>query len=249
MTFTVVGYDNSAADFKWAVNNSGGITITDYVGESQTVKIPAKIDGKRVITIGEGAFQDNQLTRVTIPNSVTTIEGEAFRNNRLTNVTIPNSITTIGDRAFSENQLTVVTIPNPNPVAIIGNQPIGNGVFWNNQLIRATIGNPVTIIRGWVFMESQLTSIAIPDSVTIIGEAAFENNRLNRVTIGNSAITIGDSAFMNNRLTSIVMPENFDRYPKLGFDGSFDNFYDSNGRKAGTYTRVSADSNRWAYKQ
>jgi hypothetical protein len=34
-----------------------------------------------VTTIGSGAFQDNQLTTVTIPNSVTSIGSGAFENN------------------------------------------------------------------------------------------------------------------------------------------------------------------------
>ena len=61
-------------------------------------------------TIRNNAFSNNQLTQVTIPNSVTTIV-TMLSNNQLTQVIIPNSVTTIGDNAFSNNQLTQVTIP------------------------------------------------------------------------------------------------------------------------------------------
>ncbi len=108
------------------------------------VIIPSKIDNKTVVAIGRYVFADNQLTSVTIGNSVTTIGEDAFRNNQLTSVTIPNSVTTIGDYAFAENKLTSVTI-----------------------------GNSVTTIGEFAFSDNQLTNVTIPNSVTSIGNNAF----------------------------------------------------------------------------
>jgi len=51
--------------------------------------------GLTITSIGESAFANNQLTSVTIPNSITSIDG-AFSNNQLTSVAIPNSVTSIG---------------------------------------------------------------------------------------------------------------------------------------------------------
>ena len=68
-----------------------------------------------MITIGSAAFSGcDELTSVTIPNSVTTIGCAAFYDcSGLTSVTIPNSVTTIGEKAFSGCvELTSVTIPN-----------------------------------------------------------------------------------------------------------------------------------------
>jgi hypothetical protein len=52
----------------------------------------------------------NQLTSVTIGNSVTSIGDDAFSHNQLTSVIIPNSVTSIGKSAFTNNQLASVTI-------------------------------------------------------------------------------------------------------------------------------------------
>jgi len=53
---------------------------------------------------------DNNLTSVTIPDSVTSIGSSAFQDNNLTSVTTPDSVTSIGAGAFQNNNLTSVTI-------------------------------------------------------------------------------------------------------------------------------------------
>ncbi len=56
----------------------------------------------------------NNLTSITIPNSITEIENDAFNGcSGLTTIDIPNSVTTIKSSAFSDcSGLTSVTIPN-----------------------------------------------------------------------------------------------------------------------------------------
>src|SRR5574344_853217 len=151
-----------------------------------------------VTSIGEYAFASNQLTSVTIPNSVTSIGIGAFAYNQLTSVTIPNSVTSIVPGTFLENQLTSVTIPNSVT-------SIGDGAFSSNKLTSVTIPNSVTSIGMGAFSENQLTSVTIPDSVTSIGMSAFYDNKLTSVTIPNSVTSIGEDAFINNKLTSATI--------------------------------------------
>ena len=55
-----------------------------------------------VINIGERAFSGlDNLTKITIPNSVTSIGYEAFRNTGLISLTIPNSVTKIEEGVFA----------------------------------------------------------------------------------------------------------------------------------------------------
>ena len=165
-------------------------------------------DGE-VTTIGEWAFyQCDNLTSITIPDSVTTIEGTAFSgcsslrefngkyasdNGRcliidgtlnsfapagLSEYTIPDSVTTIGVCAFAQC----------------------------DNLKSITIPDSVTTIGGWAFAEcGNLKSITIPDSVTTIEYDAFEDcSSLKIVTIGNSVTTIGDYAFYGCSSLTIV---------------------------------------------
>lgn len=158
------------------ISNNGNVTATiiDYlcVGGSENeildVVIPKKIESLTVTSIGSSAFLDNQLTSITIPNSVTRIDSAAFLNNQLTSIIIPNGVTSIGDSAFYGNQLTSIEI-----------------------------SNSVTSIDRSAFMYNRLTKVEIPSSVTSIGPSAFGNNQLTSVKIHNiqSNVTLGSNAF------------------------------------------------------
>lgn len=73
---------------------------TKYLEE---IEIPAAYNGKAVTQILPSAFMNSaNLTKITIPDSVTSIGYAAFGNcDGLTGITIPNSVTSIGNYAFS----------------------------------------------------------------------------------------------------------------------------------------------------
>ncbi|MGU8718593.1 leucine-rich repeat domain-containing protein [Clostridium perfringens] len=181
-------------------NLKGDIIITKYRGNNKDLKIPSCIDGKKVSSIGSSAFQANNLTSITIPDSVTEIGSSAFQTNNLTSVKIPNSVTHIGDCAFFHNNLTSITIPDSVT-------EIGAGAFSDNKLTSVTIPNSVTKIIYGTFDENNLTSVTIPNSVTEIGASAFYHNKLTSVTIPNSVTKIGLSSFQSNNLTSVTIPD------------------------------------------
>ena len=92
-------------------------------------------------------LNDNEITDLVIPSSITSIKTDAFYNcSDLTSVTIPNSVTSIDKYAFYGcSGLTCVTIPNS-----------------------------VTTIGDYTFYGcSGLTSVTIPNSMTSIGFSAF----------------------------------------------------------------------------
>ena len=65
--------------------------ITDYTNTiEKNIIIPDNFDGVAVTSIGEDAFQNNQLTQVSIPSSVTSIGEGAFSDNTgLTSFNLP----------------------------------------------------------------------------------------------------------------------------------------------------------------
>ena len=136
-------------DFEYDTTNHGeNIKITKYVGTAEEVVIPEEIDGKKVLTIGGAAFMSrNNITSVTIPDTVTGISGMAFSGcSGLEVVVLPNSVTTLGGGAFSGcSSLLAINLP-ANLATIDG----------------AAFSNCVS-----------LKSVTIPAGVTNIGEGAF----------------------------------------------------------------------------
>jgi hypothetical protein len=104
--------DSGEWDFttKFGKYVQGGV-IGKIKGLSGNLVIASAIWGESFMTsIGDSAFENNQLTSVSIPNGVTSIGQSAFANNQLMSVNIPNSVTSIGVGAFYHNQLTSVII-------------------------------------------------------------------------------------------------------------------------------------------
>ena len=159
---------NPESDFEASPIDGGkSVEITEYIGDSWEVGIPSKIRDLPVTSIGEIAFYDKKLIKVSIPNSVTTIKGNAFRSNQLTSVTIPNSVTNIGGGAFLSNQLTSVTISNSVT-------EIYDIAFSDNQLTSVTIGADVNINRYafTIFNGTNYFSIGFKEAYDNNGKAA-----------------------------------------------------------------------------
>ncbi len=117
-------------------------------------------------------------------------------------------------------------------------------------------GQPVTAIGAKAFENCGLTSVTIPNTVTSIGERAFAGNKLTSVTIPNSVRSIGAKAFAYsfnnknkyreefNKITEITIGENvkfsgsstfYEGEDKTRTSSKFEQFYQYNGSKAGTY--------------
>ena len=181
------------------------------------VVIPDTYNGTPITEISLSAFYycDN-LTSVTIPDSITTIGETAFYHcDSLTSITIPDSVTTIGEMAFFGcNNVEAIyymgDITNWCAIDLdtfalptIYSEPAytndGAELYIDNQLIAGDLVIPdgvKNIGRNAFYGCVELTSITIPDSVTTIGDWAFkECGGLTSITIPDSVTTIGDWAF------------------------------------------------------
>ncbi len=173
----------------------------------------------QVVEIGSLAFQGcDNMTSITIPNSVTSIGNNAFVDCRgLTSVTIPKEVTSAGFGIFNYcTGLTSVIIEN-------GVTEIWESTFSGcTGLTSVSIPDGVTSIGKRAFVGcTGLTSISIPNSVTSIGERAFADcTGLTSVSIPNSVTSIGERAFADcTNLTSITIPNSVTDIGSEAFSG------------------------------
>ena len=69
----------SSGDWSYRVRSDGSLEIAKWKGEESELVIPATIDGKKVVAIGDRAFWGcYSLTSIKIPDSVTSIGGNPF---------------------------------------------------------------------------------------------------------------------------------------------------------------------------
>ena len=145
-----------------------------------------------VTEIGARAFAGcTDLTKISIPDSVTKLGVNAFSGSGLAEVSLPN-ITEITDGAFSAcPKLTRVRLPD-------GLKNIGDNAFNAcPELTQISFPAGLRQIGRYAFYGcSKLTFVKIPDSATQIGACAFLNcAELKFVLIPASVVNIGNSAF------------------------------------------------------
>ncbi len=174
--------------------------------------------GDSVKMLPAGVFYGlDDLTSVTIGESVTTIENQAFEG--CTNVTTLNynakNLTTTSDwyNIYADYN-TYGFRPMPLQTLVIGDSvgTLPQGVFYKQASITSlTIPTTVTSIGEYAFNGCRgLTgSLTIPESVTAIGNNAFEGcgGLTGSLTIPHSVTTIGDHTFAGcSGFTDVTIP-------------------------------------------
>ena len=142
------GAEGGTSGLVYTLLDDDSYSITNYLGRTAAVVIPATYGGKPVTSIGDRAFRDcSVLTSVTIPSSVTSIGEDAFRNCvALTTVVMGDGVKTIGKWAFGScSSLSKIVIPD-------GVVSISEGAFWNcTSLVSVVIPASVTAISAYAF--------------------------------------------------------------------------------------------------
>ena len=157
-------------------------------------KLETVVIGYSVKSIGDYAFYNCALGRVSVPSATTVIGNFAFaKNSNLTQATLRKNLLTIGDGAFKDCGL-LSTISIPTTVTSIGDEAFENCT----SIASVTIPTGVTEIKKRTFSNcSSLANVTIKGEVTSIGESAFLNNAFTAIQLPETLKTIGSSAFKN----------------------------------------------------
>ncbi len=163
----------------------------------------------QTVTVGEGvtsiskfAFEQSNLSSVSLPSTLTLIDDNAFNYcTQLTAITIPAAVTTIGKGAFATTGIASVAIPSG--VTAIADQTFSGC----NYLATVSLPNTLTSIGISAFNGCDaLTGIALPSGLTSIGDRAFSSCGFSSISLPNGLTSIGEQAFSYNPFTSITIP-------------------------------------------
>lgn len=189
---------------------NGQTELPKYTGN---IDIPESISyngvSYPVISIGEGAFAESDITSVIIPNTITIIEACAFLYCKdLESITIGNSIKTIGEQVFqSDYKLKSVFIDDL--------------VSWCNIEFGTTYGNDSNPLCGAdLYLHGEkVVDLIIPKEVTSISNRAFAGcSSISSVTIHGNVENIGISSFSScDNLVTVTMELGVESIPFRAF--------------------------------
>ena len=188
---------DTAAELFTSSSFGDGIMITEYTGTEPFVKIPAQINGKNVLAVGDKAIKDTKtnngrdlyITTIILPATVTQIAFSAFSEcKKLESLTVPFVGGRVDDHAYLGYVFGAYSAgDNKNAVP--------------DSLQELNAGGAVVADEAFKDCEN-LKSIILKD-VKSIGNSAFSGcTGLNTLFIPDTVSSIGDSAF--NRCTSLV---------------------------------------------
>ena len=150
-------------DYEYKILN-GEVVITKYLGSDSTVVIPDTIAGYPVTVISDRVFYQNQtITQITLPESLTKIGSYAFAESGLTSVVIPKNITRIDDYAFQESQLESAVFTDGDEQT---KTTLGQGTFYNcKNLETVKLSENITTMGQNIIYGTNVKSIVVPKRV------------------------------------------------------------------------------------
>ena len=207
---TSIGY-LALSGTAWNADVSEGVVYAGKVAYCYTGTKPSGTLTLKEGTLGiaQRAFQYcSNLTSVIIPNSVKNIGMSAFDGcSNLSSVSIGNNVTEVGRNAFSG---TAWYNNQPDGLVYVGSVAYEYKGYLPENTDEIVLEDGTLGITAWAFSNSGyrlsgLKSIVFPNSLTNIGEFAFLNSNLTSITIPEGVTYIYACAFYGCRnLTSVV---------------------------------------------
>ena len=174
---------------------------------------------KGITSISGSAFALSDITKITLPDTLTEIGYGAFEACfKLTSVKLQNGIKIIKSATFSQcENLTSINIPDS--VTSIDSSAFGDTAIINNQT------SSLKYVDKWLITaDKDITSAPIKSgTVGIADETFYWCENLTNITIPDSARSIGYSAFFNcTSLASITIPNNVTNINDYAFGYYYD---------------------------
>ena len=195
---------------------------------------------KPLLLIGDRAFKDQLINKVSFIPNLKQIGKEAFMNNQLETVTIYGGITKIDDSAFAGNPLRFVgVIENTPPVLGVDAIPTNvEGIYvpdsavakyksangWSNY---AEVIKPLSTAPGIVYtVMYDETQPEIKHTLyfinTVVPEDFLENSKVTINSINEGVTTVGSDGLFGNKANYLKIPSSLTTVNGAGLNLSAD---------------------------
>lgn len=170
------------------------LRITGYLGHEEVVAIPRRIEGRKVVAIGEYAFS---------PEAEGLSEGTRQARRQIRSLSMAKGVTVIGKAAFYACEaLSYLALP-------AGLKEMGESAFCGTALEQVTVPAGVERVGDWAFQYcGKLRAVVLSEGVLAVGTGAFCNcPSLSEVQLPSGLKEIGDCAFMETNLATLLLPQ------------------------------------------
>ncbi|MBK6284933.1 MAG: leucine-rich repeat protein [Draconibacterium sp.] len=167
------------------------------------INIPNTLDGQKITGITDGVFRTFGLIGVNLPANLKIIGYGAFAENDILNITIPESVEELKGEVFWGNNIDELIFEGNSKLT-----KIGWGTFYNNKITSLTLPDNLNFIENYAFGFNKISNdILIPDGVEYIGWGAFMSNEIPKVIFSENSILsfLGISAFEGNKISNEIL--------------------------------------------
>ena len=190
--------------FEWSQADDG-IRIDKYIGEYVYVVMPAEIDEKPVVEIGNCAFMDcKTLETINLPDGLENIHDDAFLNcEKLRIADLPDSVESMGRNVFA-NCVSLKRFHYPLSLT-----ESGKGILRGcPQITSVEIPEGVEFVSGLPCSE-YIQTVTLPSTVKTITNCAFmECKALESINLPDGLEHLHDDVFLNcEKLTIADLPD------------------------------------------
>lgn len=160
-------------EFGFFILNQNELMVTSYLGSSKDIVIPETFNNYTVTVIGRGLFNNDDITSVTMPDTIKEVQDYAFAGNKnLTSVKLSSNLKVIGTNAFFNcKKLESIELP-------ASLETVDVYAFSAAGLKTVTIPESTTFTQldQFVFFQCQnLTEVTLPATMTNIAENTFSD--------------------------------------------------------------------------
>lgn len=172
------------------------VKASDSIKNQESLTLPDKIKGKKVLAIGDNVFWQAKVEKVTLPEYLLEIGKNAFSYNpNLAEITFNENLKTIGASAF-ENCYSLGILTFPDSL-----ERIGRSAFYDCIKLDVQFDGRIKSIESYAFTHCKISYCHL--SVEELGDSVFAGSGLRRIHL-NTVKKMGDAIFADCSVLQVV---------------------------------------------